>query len=207
VAPDSVRETRVNADRAIAFSDGVFAVAITLLVVDIGVPSPSSAPDAVATAISDAVPELRSYFIAFALIGLFWYTHHLFFGALSGIDSRLILLNLVYLSFIALMPFPTAIYGDHSSSEPAVAFFAGIIAIAGLMGTLMLWAALDSELLPPDQVARKWKLVAQDLITPVLFALSVPVALLGEPGVAPWLWLGVAIIPRLLRRRGLIERF
>ncbi|MGI8512147.1 MAG: TMEM175 family protein [Solirubrobacteraceae bacterium] len=207
MAPASARETQVNADRTIAFSDGVFAVAITLLVVQIGVPRRSAGSDAVSRAISDAAPELLSYFIAFALIGLFWYAHHLFFNSLTAIDGRLIFLNLVYLSFIALMPFPTAIYGDHGSSEPAVALFASVIAIAGLIGTLMLWAALDSGLLPPAQVARKWILIAEDLITPSLFALSVPVALLGEPGVAPYMWLGVAIIPRLLRRRGLIERF
>ncbi len=98
----------------LAFSDGVFAIAMTLLVVGIVVPvdvSPSDSVHELAKALDHLVPNFISFFIGFAVIGRYWAAHYEFVGLLARIDTRLIASNLVYLAFIAFLPFPTALLG------------------------------------------------------------------------------------------------
>ena len=78
------------------------------------------------------MPDLISYFIAFYLIGKFWLGHHDLFDKLRGLDGRLMNVNLLYLSLIALLPFPTGVLGDHGGLTVAVVIFAAAVTLAGL---------------------------------------------------------------------------
>jgi uncharacterized membrane protein len=191
--------TRVNKDRTLAFSDGVFAIAITLLVLNIEIPDVDTQTSAeLESALDDTVPELISYFIGFFVIGLFWIRHHRFFDSLRGYDERLMLANLLFLALVALLPFPTAVLGEHAGLTVGVVIYASFVAAAGLADTLMLWLALDRNLAGPQEQANPRRSLLRSLITPVIFLASIPVAFV-EPDVAPYLWLGLAFLPRLAR--------
>ena len=99
------RERGRQLDRVNAFSDGVFSIAATLLVLSIDIPSgPNSAlPDE----LRRLERPLSSYFISFAVVSLYWMVHHRLLGRLRASDHSFAVLNLVFLSFVALLPAPT----------------------------------------------------------------------------------------------------
>jgi uncharacterized membrane protein len=193
-------ETGVSKERTISFSDGVFAVAITLLVLKVEIPDlPSESGSQLRHALDETLPALLSYFIGFYVIGKFWLGHHSLFGKLTGIDGRLLNVNLLYLSLIALLPFPTGVLGEHGQIPGAVAIFAGAVALAGLAEGLLLWTALRAGLAGPELVAQRRPALLRDVerardLRPlhshrvrepgrgkVLLARPVPVALRGRP--------------------------
>jgi len=109
--------------RIVAFTDGVFAIAITLLVLSLEVPSDLQA-SALHAFLIDSWPQLFAYFLSFAVIGRFWIGHHHVFSMLQDFDRRLIVLNLAYLSMIVLVPFPTELLGEYGGGSDAVVLYA-----------------------------------------------------------------------------------
>jgi len=111
-----------------AFSDGVIAIAITLLVLDIHVPSPGS-HGGLAHALGEEWPSYASYATSFLTIGIIWVNHHAAIGRLRTVNHTVLFLNLVLLLFIGLLPFTTALMADYlrqSSGEGlAAAIYAG----------------------------------------------------------------------------------
>jgi uncharacterized membrane protein len=186
-------------DRVLFFSDAVFAIAITLLVVDIRVPQ----------VVEHAGQELRksegkilSFAISFLVIGLFWMGHHRLFRYITALDRSLIFLNLLFLGTIAFLPYPTALlFAGNTKSPAAPVFYAVCVAAAGLV-ELVLWLyATHTKGLVPASISpavRRYEL-SQLLPTPVVFLLSIPVAFIA-PGVAPFTWILLVPIGRILPR-------
>jgi uncharacterized membrane protein len=165
----------------LAFSDGVFAIAMTLLVVGIAVPvlagDDKDSVRALANALNDQVPNFVSFFISFAVIGRYWAAHHEFVGLLARIDGRLIASNLVYLAFIAFLPFPTALLGTLFENPLSVALYAVIVAIISGLEVVQFREAKRRGLMRqkiPEDVYR-WGVI-QSLSPVVFFLISVPVA-------------------------------
>jgi uncharacterized membrane protein len=163
----------------LAFSDGVFAIAMTLLVVGITVPvlSDGDSVDQLADALNDLTANIVSFFISFAVIGRYWVAHHRFFGLLARADGRLVGINLVYLGFVAFLPFPTALLGTYFENPLSVAMYAVMVAIiSGLEVVLFRHAhrrGLLSQEMPED--VYRWGVIGS--LSPVAFFLaSVPVA-------------------------------
>jgi uncharacterized membrane protein len=198
--PAARLETRTGFERAVAFSDGVFAIAITLLVLSINIPMLHRG-EKLDHALSNLSDNIVSYFIGFAVIGLFWVGHHYFFNSIRGFDGRLLWLNLLYLSFIGLLPFTTALLGDYGNDPTALVAYAINVALAGLADTLMVVVALRARLLEPDVQARGRELIARNLLPPVVFLASIPLAYV-DTDLAKYSWLLLAIVPRLLARVG-----
>src|SRR4051794_18890164 len=96
--------------RIIAFTDGVFAVAVTLLVFTMEVPT---GDHDVTRRVLEQWPDLLAYFLSFAVVARLWLAHHRFFRSLHRFDPWLLRLNLVYLSFVALIPFTSELLSDH----------------------------------------------------------------------------------------------
>jgi uncharacterized membrane protein len=95
--------------RVLTFSDGLFAISMTLLVVGIGVPelgAQGGDERALIDALGDLLPEIVSFVISFAVIGRYWLAHHGTFARLAAMDYGLIAWNLLYLAFIAFLPSP-----------------------------------------------------------------------------------------------------
>jgi TMEM175 potassium channel family protein len=165
--------------RVLAFSDAVFAIAMTLLVVGIAVPTlgDSDSVHQLADALNDLVSNIVSFFISFAVIGRYWAAHHQFFALLARIDNRMIAINLVYLAFVAFLPFPTALLGTYFENPLSVAIYAVMVAIISGLEVVLFRHAHRNGLLReamPEEVYR-WGVVGS--ISPVVFFLaSVPVA-------------------------------
>jgi uncharacterized membrane protein len=192
---------RVGYERTVAFSDGVFAIAITLLVLSVEVPEvPGGQLDDALRALEDNV---LSYFIGFAVMGLFWMGHHRLFGEARTFDRRLVVLNLVYLSFIALMPFTTAVLGEYADESLAVAIYAANVAAAALAETAMTALALRRGLMVVDP-DRGRDLIVSGLIVPAVFCASIPIAY-ADPSAGMWSWLALVVLPRVLRHVGLLR--
>jgi uncharacterized membrane protein len=176
--------------RVLAFSDGLFAIAMTLLVVAIAVPTISDA-DSVGElweALGDQTEDYVSFFISFAVIGRYWLAHHQFFARLAALDGRLILINLVYLGFVAFLPFPTDLLGSYFENPLSVAVYAVNVAVISGLEVVMFRHAhrrgLMRERFPED--VYRWGVV-QSLSPVVFFLLSVPVAFLDTGwAVACW---------------------
>jgi len=137
--------------RVEAFSDGVFAVAITLLVLDIK----TSGKGSVAHQLSEQWPHYIAYVVSFAVIGIIWVNHHTLFAKLLRVDRPLLFINLLLLMVVVLIPFPTAVvaqYIRHNNwdAKVAVAFYSGVMEAMGLAFTaIYLWAGHHHELLHP----------------------------------------------------------
>lgn len=192
-------ENEIEFSRIVAFSDGVFAIAITLLVLQLEVPE--STPN------GDLWPELWAqrqdlfaYAISFAVIGRFWVVHHRFFGDVTGFDGRLIALNLFYLAWIVLMPFSSGVLGDHGGDEAAVILYAVNLIGVLLAGSLLFFDARRAGLSRVTAVeARAGQRSA--LAIAGVFLVSIPVAVLIDPGLATYCWLGLFLIPIAARAR------
>jgi len=191
---------RRELERVNAFSDGVFAIAITLLVLNLGVPEHIHGDD-LNQILWEQRQDLLAYAISFAVIGRFWIVHHRFFASVVGFDGRLLALNLFYLGWIALFPFSAQVFGDHAGDSAAIALYAVNLAGITLVGMLMAADARRAGLakMSPEE-AREGERRA--LLVAAVFLASIPVALI-DPHVAPLLWLFLFVDPvgRRVRRR------
>lgn len=188
--------------RVLTFSDGLFAIAMTLLVVGIEVPTISSRGDE--GQLFDALRELDSsfvsFFISFAVIGRYWIAHHQFFRLLGAMDYGLILLNLVYLALIAFLPFPTALLGTYFENPISVAAYAvSIAAVSGMEVVLLNHAhrhGLFERALPAE--IYHWG-VGVSLMPVAFFVASIPLAFF-HTGLAVALWFGSIPMQALINR-------
>jgi uncharacterized membrane protein len=176
--------------RVLAFSDGMFAIAMTLLVVGIGVPTLSDGGDAgeLLDRVDDLVPEIISFFISFAVIGRYWVAHHRFFGMLRELDYGLISINLLYLAFIAFLPFPTALLGNYFENPAAVGGYSLAVAVVSGLEVVLFWHAYRTKLLTREMSEAVFRYGARASSLPlVFFVASVPVAFLSTAlAVAVW---------------------
>src|SRR5690606_9389914 len=108
------------------FSDAVFAIAITLLVIDIKIPYHADLTNRdLVLAFGEKLPALIVFFISFFFIGGYWIIHHKMFGCVSRFDTRLIWLNLVFLLSIVLLPLTTSVFGMYGNLTAGFCFYIG----------------------------------------------------------------------------------
>jgi len=181
-------------DRIRAFSDGVFAVAITLLVLNIEVPDVTGAD--LAHALDDLIPDVQAYFIAFAVIGLFWYGHHRSWSRYRGTTAGLVWANLLLLSLIALMPFTTALMGRYDNEAVAVVLYAINVGVAALADSFVDKVAFDEGLTEPVSAVEHRAQVVTGWLRPAVFFLSIPLAFASVTA-AQLFWLTLLLLPWL----------
>jgi uncharacterized membrane protein len=194
------RAGHLEYDRVLFFSDAIFAIAITLLVLEIRVPGFAGNP---AKEIVAARQNILSFAISFVVIGVFWMGHHSISRYISAFDRRLIALNLLFLGTIAFLPFPTGLLFEHTNGpDPwaSTVFYAGCIAAAGL-AELAIWLYASSNHLLADgtsPVLRR-SVTLRLLVAPLVFLLSIPVAFYSS-NLATYFWLLIAVANWLLNR-------
>lgn len=183
------------------FSDAIFAIAITLLVIDIRVPDLPAARLNVGHELGVAAPRILGFGISFAVIGLFWMGHHSVFRFITTLDRALIAMNLLFLGMIAFLPYPTALLSASRQQASATIFYALCIAAAGLAEfAIWLYAALIRDLVVPGLPADMRRYIALRILRiPVVFLLSIPVAIVA-PGVAAYFWILVSFLGFALHR-------
>jgi uncharacterized membrane protein len=160
--------------RIVAFSDGVFSIAITLLVLNLGI-GHDLANSEVGKALWEQREQLLAYAISFAVIARFWVVHHSFFGEVTAFDSRLIALNMLYLGCIVLIPFSSEILGEYAGSAAAVVLYAANLAGVVLIAQWMAWDARGAGLTSIDDATQRENLIRGFFIVAV-FLFSVAVA-------------------------------
>jgi uncharacterized membrane protein len=163
---------------------------MTLLVVGITVPVLQHGDDVgeLADALNDLSGNLVSFFISFAVIGRYWAAHHQFFALLKAIDGRLIGINLLYLCFIAFLPFPTALLGEYFENPLSVVIYAVNVALISGLEVVQFRHAYRRDLLERAMPADVYRWGVTQSLSPVVFLLlSVPVAFVNTiVAVAMW---------------------
>jgi uncharacterized membrane protein len=141
-------------ERIVAFSDGVFAIVITLLVLEVKVPE--IAADLVAEdlphALNDLWPKVLSHVTSFAVLGVYWVGHHTMFMYIKRHDRVLLWLNILFLLFVSSMPFPTGLLGQYSDQQIALVIYCGVLILVGLAAIVMWWYATGGRRLVDEDI-------------------------------------------------------
>lgn len=194
------RSGHLEYDRVLFFSDAIFAIAITLLVLEIRVPGHANDPGG---EIKAAIGNMVSFAISFVVIGLFWIGHHSLSRYIAAFDRGLIALNLLFLGTIAFLPFPTELLnsGSHGASRAATVFYALAVAAAGLTElAIFVYASHVKGLLVPGLPAAVVRYTTLRLIpTPAVFLLSIPLAYYSA-NLATYFWLLILVLANFLNR-------
>jgi uncharacterized membrane protein len=122
----------MNKTRLEAFSDGVFAIAITLLILNIKLPDVKY--DELSNALRELVPTILAYIMSFAVIGLYWVTHHQSFQFVAKVDRTFLWMNILLLLFISFIPFPTALLGKYPFKEIPMLIYGLNLVAANITG-------------------------------------------------------------------------
>jgi uncharacterized membrane protein len=176
----------VEFSRIVAFSDGVFSIAITLLVLNIGVAA-GLPHDKLAHELWEQREPLLAYAISFAVIARFWIVHHSFFSHVTAFDSRLIGLNMLYLGFLVLIPFSSSVLGEYGGELPSVILYSTNLVAVVLIGLWLSWDARRAGLATIDAETAAENLYRSLFIAGV-FLLAIVIALF-DPSIAPYTWL------------------
>jgi len=140
----------VETGRLEAFSDGVFAVAITLLALDLAIGGPGRDQPALATKLHDHWPSFAAYAVSFATIGIIWVNHHALVRNFAKTDRPLLFLNLLLLFFVVSIPFATStiaayLLAGNADASLAAAIYQGVFEGMSISFTLLFWWAIRRE--------------------------------------------------------------
>ncbi|OQY92430.1 MAG: hypothetical protein B6D37_14145 [Sphingobacteriales bacterium UTBCD1] len=205
-------------ERMILFSDAVFAIAITVLVIGIKIPEKEEviktygniSNHTLSVALKELIPKFFGFIISFLLIGLYWSVHHRMFGFVNNYDSRLLFLNLVFLFFVVLMPFSTGFYGEYAGSEllekqlvVPLTFYVLNFCCLGFVNYLM-WRHITNPGnkltdYPIDPVTARYAKF-RSLIIPSVFLIMLPVAYLTNVIIAVYIPLLIPLLMKILKK-------
>lgn len=166
-------------DRLLFFSDAVFAIALTLIAVEIGIPEIDD-PDSVAdlwAAISAKGPAVLAYVVTFTWVAIYWRANHRFATTLRGVSGRFIAATLVFLGLIALLPLPAAVLGEYPDNPAAITLFALYVSVISTMEVVLFVVADRDDLFlrPVTYAFRKQSIIGGLSPLPGFF-LSIPLA-------------------------------
>lgn len=181
--PDESVESGEALARITMFSDGVFAIAITLLVLTLEVPRNIPAQvvkQELLARIMDERPDIFAFAFSFWVIGSLWMAHHRMFRYITRMDNGLLTINMLLLLCVAFLPYPVGIFGDYPAEPAAVIFFAGAQGITALVSTWLWVYASGRGLTRPGMDAAVVRyLTLRGLTVAGLFLASIPVALVS----------------------------
>ena len=140
----------MSTSRTEAFSDGIFAIAATLLVLELKVPQVE--PGGLADALLESWPSYATYVVSFLTIGIIWVNHHAVLDRIREVNRPLLFMNLMFLMAVAAIPFPTGLLGDYLQAghdeRLAVAVYGGTMSLMGVtFGAIWAYAVLSDDLL------------------------------------------------------------
>jgi uncharacterized membrane protein len=186
--------------RIVAFTDGVFAIAITLLVLQIDVPAGVTSASDLWDGLGEQTGDFIAFAVSFLVIGSFWIANHRFMRTLREFDRGLLMLLLPYLGVMVLIPFSSQLMGEYGDQFDlsVILYIINMIAI-GLAGILMSTHVLRRDLAKPEY---KWYVALtrrSSIFTIGLFALTIPLVFVLGPW-TPALWILLRFDPFERRR-------
>ncbi len=194
-------------ERMILFSDAVFAIAITLLVIEIKVPEIEKAElteGKLLQALAHLIPKFFGFIISFMFIGIYWTVHHRLFGYVINYTPKLLMLNLFFLFAVALMPFSTAFYSEYVMKHviTPVIFYTANIILLGLFNLLM-WRHVGN---PKNNLSEGLSQIDakyfsfRAVVVPVMFTIFAFIYLIN-PFISSMLPIFIPVIMKLLKKR------
>lgn len=183
-----MKESGPGLERTTMFSDGVFAIAITLLVLPLA--DAEIGDEMVGGQLLGLVPKMLTFALSFAVIGRYWILHHHVFDRLARSDGGLMTLNLAYLFCVAFLPFPTSVLGEQGDSTAGTLLYALNLIAIGLVALALWWyASRRRHLLRDDVTPYEIRARLVRTVVPTLALLpSVPLAFVSTDW-AKYSWL------------------
>jgi uncharacterized membrane protein len=170
-----------------AFSDGVFAILITILVLELKIPHGDDLH-----ALAPLLPVFLTYVLSFVYLGIYWNNHHHMLHATARINGKILWANLHLLFWLSLVPFTTGWMGEnHFSSVPTALY--GAILLAAALAYYVLQSAILAEQGPGSRLAAALGRDLKGKISPLLYAIAVPLAFVRE-WIADALYVVVALM-------------
>ena len=176
----------MDKNRLEALSDGVFSIIMTLLIFNVAVPTiAGTASEAdIATALLNLSPLFVSYFMSFAVLAMFWISHNFFYHSVTTeVNRKLVLLNMLYLSFLAFIPFSAHLLGEYQYLKLPVLLYGANVLLIGIIASFILHYAIYSHDIDTSHLDER--LVAQarvrSLLTPISTAIGIAVLNFSTP--------------------------
>lgn len=172
-----------------AFSDGVIAIIITIMVLEMKAPESTDWVD-----IKPLVPKFLSYGLSFLFIAIYWVNHHHLLHTVKNVSSSIMWANIHLLFWLSLIPFATAWMGENEFKKMTVVAYAVLALLCGIAFNILQTTIVMNH---------KSQQLVQDIIKPtgwksmgslVLYSLAIPVALFIHPAISGWIFLLVAIL-------------
>jgi uncharacterized membrane protein len=198
----------ISFERIVFFSDAVFAIAITLLVLEIKVPEigeqaghaiKSASELEMQVALINLLPKVTGFIFSFMIVGMLWFDHHRIFQYIRDYDSKLIWRNLIFLLFVAFVPFPTALFSEYIRSKTAFILYALSFALPAIL-KYFLWSYAvkhREKLLVPGIGDERIKRISRRMwAVPIGCAVCIVMAIFFPLAVS---WIGFALIPVFVR--------
>lgn len=192
------KESGLDFERVVFFSDAVFAIVITLLVLEIKVPHlEAHSENAVLRGLVGLLPKFTGFVVSFFIVGTMWIEHHRVFRFIKAYDAGLLWRNLFFLLTVSFVPFPTALFSEYYGSRTAFILYAatfGVVALAKLL--VWKYAVGKPSLIDPtaDPLTLR-RISRRSLAVPIACAVSIALALVSV-FLAP---VGFILIPLIAR--------
>ncbi|WP_271984933.1 TMEM175 family protein [Pseudoclavibacter terrae] len=189
MASRSYARGTIEFDRGLTFFDAIYAVAITLLIVDIKPPTAEHWASWDAFAGSGVLDQLLAFTISFFVIANFWKVNHRLMGQVDALDGAVLNANIVAMFFIVVLPFTTASMSESTlDSQPLPVVVYALSIICASLAQHVIWVIAVRRGLTEDTAAARRR-SAFTFVVPAVFALSIPVAFLFGPDPARYTWL------------------
>ena len=195
-----LREDSYDVGRLLALSDGVFAIAMTLLVLGIPVPQLTDPTDAgLQNALRHVLPDVGSFALSFVLVGTYWMAHRRLLKGVVSTDAGLVWLNLFMLLLVCMVPFTAALLSRYGSLATAVIIYAANLGLLGLSSLVLRLKSWPLTGVPPSRYERQGAVITS-LVGVAVFAISIPIAL-RSPSLGEYSWLLLLVVGVIFGRR------
>jgi uncharacterized membrane protein len=168
-----------------AFSDGVIAIVLTIMVLELKEPAGAALAD-----LGPSVPTLLAYLLSFVYVGIYWTNHHHMLHAAQRVDGRILWANLHLLFWLSLVPFTTQWVGEHPSAPVPVALYGGVLLAAGC-AYFVLARTLARQHGPGSEIATALGRDVKGKASIALYAAAIPLAF-ASVWIAHAMYVGVA---------------
>ncbi len=206
-SPPQNSRSVLGKNRLEAFSDGVFAVAITLLILDLQPPMPLQTIMDMGSLqiLTQIAPKFLAFVLSFVIVGVYWVAHHNTFHYIQHSDRNLLWINILLLMCIAFIPVPTALLGQYPAYQFAIILYGATLVVTGIVLQLLWWYATGSYRLvdkniDPHLVAHATR---RNLTAPCLYMLAI-----GISFIAIWISLSIIVlVPVIYMLPGRIDHY
>lgn len=194
------KESGLSFERVVFFSDAVFAIVITLLVLEIKVPHiEGHTEQGVLQGLFHLLPKFIGFVMSFFIVGVMWIEHHRIFRFIERYDTGLLLRNLTFLLSVSFVPFPTALFSEYYWSRTAFILYAATFGVVALT-KLWVWnyAARRPALLGPSSDAATVRRISRrSLAVPIACAVSIALSFVSV-FLAPVAFILIPLVARVL---------